>query len=208
MSYSKLQDWDDRRVVTFSMSFQLDCEFLASDAKRSGFKSFIGIKAIWTVLLLVLKNIVRKIAIKRPYFIMMCCLIVWPLMLPDLSLDGKKLHILYTLSGLAEACNTSATTSSLGFHPPLHLPKFSVSHSIKLCRYVWWEGRSSGALSLPPSSELSVQTTKRSPYNCAPELPFSPLITEAWVGTVCWRCRCRCMKLERRAQSSILPTSP
>lgn len=51
-------------------------------------------------------------AIERPDVIMMCYLSMWPLIVPAFTLDSKNLHIPYTLSGLAEACNTPATTSS------------------------------------------------------------------------------------------------
>lgn len=50
--------------------------------------------------------------IKRPYVVLMCYLNMWPLMLPAFILDSKNLQFPYTLSGLAESCNTSATTSS------------------------------------------------------------------------------------------------
>ena len=176
------------RVITFSMSLQLDCEFLVSDAKCSRFKSLIGIKPIWTVVLLVLENIVRKMAIKRPYVIMMCYLSMWPLMLSAFSLDSKNLHIPYTLSGLTEACNTSAITSSPLSYSLVTFAQIFILLCNKIVQtcLVWREvSFFCGALSLPVSSEVSVRTAKKSPCNCTPELPFSPLVIKgAWVNHV------------------------
>lgn len=107
------------------------------------------------VLLLVLENIVRKMAIEGAYVIMMCYLSMWPLMLPAFTLDSKNLYIPYTLSILAEVCNTPATTSSpLSFHPLVRVPRFSVSHVIKLCKRVWWDRRSAFFVVLYPSLHL------------------------------------------------------
>lgn len=171
------------------MSLELDCEFLVSDAKYSRFKSLTGIKRIWTVLLLSLKNIVRKMTIKRPYVVMMCYLSMWPLMLPAFILDSENLHFPYTLSGLAESCNTSATTSSPpSFYSLVTFAQIFIllyNTIVQIC-LVWREvSFFSGALSFSASSELFVQTAKKSPCNCTPELPFSLLVRKgAWINRV------------------------